>query len=157
MVSPIEKLRIVTPMIHLWRDDADVAQTALQAQTGNGISIFRDRVNLDDGDWVAYDSDHKVDKVGATSVPNVFVVFRAALENSDNTAVHKVTLVKGQFEAYSRTFDDGATYANGSELTAKNGQLELAGSGDYVVGHAYGPDANGELHFHTYQGGYVKA
>ena len=152
-----DQVRVITPLDRLWRRDAPAAAGALSPLADDGISVTLNQVDLEEGDWVTIDADGEADLVGATSSPAAFIVFRGGTDRRDTRFTEAVTLLLGTYEAFSKKFDVGGTYVNGTALTAKNGQLEEAGSGDFVVGHAFGAPASGELHFHTYYAGGVLA
>ena len=152
-MAEVGNVRFVTPVTTLERKDYQVAQSALAPQTDNGISVTLSEVTIEEGEWVVIDASNEADLVGATSSPMAFMVFRGGRDRRDTVATGHVTVVRGQFEAYSKKYDSGGTYATGTALTAKNGQIEEALSGDYIIGHAYDAPAGGELHFHNFLAG----
>ena len=71
------------------------------------------------GEWGVLNSDGKMERPGATGVPNTYLVF-AGTERFDVVATGKVTLVFGShIVASTSQFDTGPHYEVGDPLTAK--------------------------------------
>lgn len=107
-------------------------------------ALDTDAVDIDEGQWVTLDTDGKAVKVGATATANAFVVWVG--RRTDAGAARQITVIFGTYIAKTTEFK-AATYAAGDYLTAKNARLEIALSGEPVVGIAEGPLAGATTEF----------
>jgi hypothetical protein len=81
---------------------------------------------LQNGDWVAKQSDNSVNKSGATASNAVGLVFVGNGDSASATNSNKAVVLWGNFIANVANYDNTATYAPGNFVTAKNGILTLA-------------------------------
>jgi len=120
-------------------------------------------IDVAEADWVTLDDTGKAIAIGATPKGLAFPVWVGG--RSDAGAAKSITVIAGPHSGKTSNFDTtGGAYTAGQRLTAKNGKLYKAASGDPVVamaeGAAAGADAtypNGYLSYNTYCIGHIVA
>lgn len=86
------------------------------------------------GEWAVLNASGKLERAGATPVPNTYLVF-AGTDRFDAKATGQCTVIMGsQVIAKTSQYDDGASYAVGDYLTVK----DLGGGESSLTAHTGG-------------------
>lgn len=108
-------------------------------------------IDVEEGDWVTLDTDGKAVAIAATPKRLAFPVWVGG--RTDAAAAKSITVIAGPHSGKTTNFDTGGgAYTPGDMLTAKNGKLYKASSGEPVVAVAEGPAAGADA---TYPDGYL--
>lgn len=89
---------------------------------------------LQNGDWVAKQSNGSVALSGASASNAVGLVFEGNGDSASAANTNKALVLWGNFIAKIANYDTGASYAPGNNVTVKSGKVTLAGGSDPVVG-----------------------
>jgi hypothetical protein len=104
-------LDLITPVNDVFRRDFEVADTDLLNPTESD--------SLVQGEWLALDSDGKLERVGASSVPRAWQMFTQKGDFAAQALGKTCVLQAHEYEAETDIFDSALTYAIGDELTVK--------------------------------------
>lgn len=145
-----------TSIVTFYRRALTPADSLLSdAGTNPDPALDLKKVGVAEADWVTLDDTGKAVAI-TTSKQLAFPVWVG--DRTDAAAAKSITVIAGPHSGKTSNFDTGAgAYTAGQKLTAKNGKLYKAGTGDPVVaiaeGAASGADStypNGYLPYNTY-------